>query len=1634
MSDTPFGTSDPSHYFVPLRRPITRSPSPSRSPARAVRFSTHVLDPLLSDLSPSKTLEALSSSPTFASNGGRSSALQASIAVASPAQRAFAVRAALAHKKLREWSVELSSWVWPSSAGLSDTSRGFQVLSWEERAAKRKRTDGGRYESKESWEVVMHNGGGGLVTAGKASFGALAVSSPELCATGNGDDSAAELDPDDEYWGSLPARRVLEYEERIEVIKGEMEALDLEELKSQVLDAHLPSRSRPSSSYDEVDDEPVLGNYVPLGDFTALVTATTLQALPYLSRVMSLLNTWSIRVAVLRIIPRFLVNLEEMESLVKVAFEIIAASKVAPDRSSPHGNISEVRPGLGALGLADARHGRDRLLLVPPGENFTRGTFNAVRKTLEEKVTSLGQLLDNMLDDLEGRDDTIPEEWIEKMETIEESYGDWVVDAEKKVLESEWRQSLRGKAQLVDNTRNGQQMDSADAGGITIESDGLNEDGVVEDGESGREVAAVRTPDLAPGELLEDTPTSWSLGPTQQVDDGGGRERANEAAWGGDTEMTGVDRGEANDQVEDGIYGLVPEDPSWNIPNIRDPDAPTAQQAADARNCELDQTDEALEGDMVGEMNVVEVIPEIAEFSLGSSTQQVGGAGAIEKVDEMSVQHPRGTASEESVIEGVTSETEMAGGEPGESEADDQETYLGGAYNLVEDVPRRASITCHSVYSLPTPEPPTADQESIERNSVDIVLSDAPAQANGIPLTPSRGEGYGLSFPSEMRPETPPLQRRLRPGSPTILPPISMVKADSPIPLCDISNPSVPANANFVETLPMEISKDTENSALGPERASPDSTLGDPGLNPAPESPTQVGGDPPIATATGVVREMELIGQDPSAFQVGSDSDSDDPQDTPDLSVRSSPSGSVSRVRSLELPGLMTSVGTSQPRADEISESPLVESLSPIILSESQATATARVTIERQRDLHLGRVALGIRGLAPEAVSLVSADERTHIAETAQGCDPHDDSGLKTAPRDIAPIGATNQRTIANLNELPREQLDTDAEFRRIGPSTGVHIAQQVAHDCLDSSDSPALEASVTDSHLSGIGSEFSSPVMLDTPDLLGSPEPAASKNFRAATESCGQSSTVELLPSTDGVIAGVRPLTGGSMSTKPVESCNLPLRKAIPVTESLNPDYEALVEDGLVSETTMPTSDECPEALLQEGSPDIARPRNLFSSPLRMGHTPENAVPQTPISMPCTAASQKLQPSALLPSFSIDDTEEQSPSVRQYMKRHDTASSGEDPLESLPALRIPKRRQKTHSSPEKSPVMPESTRQKTSDPTGPENEKIYGRGPVELTKALESAAESTDDHLEKKISSILTTIPARIRLSSEVEIEPSPSGGQNPPKSYATVSPGVRPLRATSASPSFTLAPAYAKNPRPRAKGGNPDIKLYHLHRSSGEAPIKLFVRLVGENGERVMVRVGGGWADLGEYLKEYATHHGRRSASDGRIEIQDIPKLNSKSSIASLRAQATGRSTPTGRPDSAMSRPGSSLAFARSRAPEGSPIESRTPTTPQFASARRQELTPPSGSSSVSSMRSSSRLSWTGTEEEPALGLAGPKSKKVDISPDKQAWVEGMLGQVRKASAQKREEADFGSLGKIGTTKRVFRRGSKGSAGDLI
>lgn len=268
--------------------------------------------------------------------------------------------------------------------------------------------------------------------------------------------------------------------------------------------------------------------------------------------------------------------------------------------------------------------------------------------------------------------------------------------------------------------------------------------------------------------------------------------------------------------------------------------------------------------------------------------------------------------------------------------------------------------------------------------------------------------------------------------------------------------------------------------------------------------------------------------------------------------------------------------------------------------------------------------------------------------------------------------------------------------------------------------------------------------------------------------------------------------------------------------------------------------------------------------------------------------------------------------------------------------------------------------------------------------------------------------------------------------------------LRAPT--PSFTLAPAYAKSgtPRHRPQNGNPEIKVYHLSRSSGEKPIKLFVRLVGENGERVMVRVGGGWADLGEYLKEYASHHGRRAPVDNdKVEVQDLQsRIPSGGSTVRDNGRTTpgpGRNTPgprsasamSVRPSTAVDRPKSSLGVRKTRKSTFSSSDAvpPLPATP-FAEVQREPNTNDTPQSAVS--RSSSRLDWN--EEDTSLGLAGPRGKQKELDQKDLEWVEGMKEKVMLASTEKEKERrkgghrqSLGEMDKVGGTKRLFRKTSR-------
>lgn len=350
------------------------------------------------------------------------------------------------------------------------------------------------------------------------------------------------------------------------------------------------------------------------------------------------------------------------------------------------------------------------------------------------------------------------------------------------------------------------------------------------------------------------------------------------------------------------------------------------------------------------------------------------------------------------------------------------------------------------------------------------------------------------------------------------------------------------------------------------------------------------------------------------------------------------------------------------------------------------------------------------------------------------------------------------------------------------------------------------------------------------------------------------------------------------------------------------------------------------------------------------------------------------------------------------------------------------------------------------------------------------------DQKLRKQISQIIEGIPAKIRLQSD-----TPNVNLNPPDlqlPYLKKKPSKDRFRRSGSAvssrtttPSFTLSPAKSSRPT-RPQRGQQEIKVYHLSRSTGEAPIKLFIRCVGQDGERVMVRVGGGWADLSEYLKDYASHHGRRSGrpDETTVEIRDLPQVS--------RAVNANGAVPASSPGS---RPGSQLGDVstvsaapitplnvrktrRSIGAAGSEAPRFRPKTPAVALHYSSVENTPGSDAGGGSARSrpGSRLSWV-EDDSSFLGLAGPSGKRVEMSDENKAWVESVKEKVRLASGERKvpplgnppgppqasvgppnaapttssvperssrgttpvdDKKRFGELGKVGGTKRLFRK----------
>ena len=355
---------------ITTNRPFIRlSPSHSRNNSRSTSVDRipgsiyQQLDPLLSNLSPESTLQALTSIDAVPSNEqGAHDILSRSISQVSPSERALGIRAAVAAQNLNLWHKEVQSWDWPNQRD-AKVGKGFIPPS-----------ESHSEENSIPWSFL-----------------------------------APPSNTQESYYGSLAASVVERYEKRADEIRDGMEDLNVEELKEHVLNAHIPSRSRPSSATSCVSVPPPL-SYVQLSDFTAVITATILRALPYLSRLNALLATWEIRIFVLRQIPGLLREL----SLTRSALD-----------SSLH-----------AI--------RDPHSFFPEPTELSDASLAVDHAKLESAVVAVGRRMDRVLDALEGRPDSLPEQWIDDLEAIESDFATWVVEADNYKVRNAW---LRSKAE-----------------------------------------------------------------------------------------------------------------------------------------------------------------------------------------------------------------------------------------------------------------------------------------------------------------------------------------------------------------------------------------------------------------------------------------------------------------------------------------------------------------------------------------------------------------------------------------------------------------------------------------------------------------------------------------------------------------------------------------------------------------------------------------------------------------------------------------------------------------------------------------------------------------------------------------------------------------------------------------------------------------------------------------------------------------------------------------------------------------------------------------------------------------------------------------------------------------------------------
>ncbi|TQS36401.1 hypothetical protein Golomagni_03151 [Golovinomyces magnicellulatus] len=1510
----------------PLPNPVSNQIVQNSFPETPSRSYTlqHVLpNDILYDLTPSKTLEA------FTSSSSRLSKITESI---SPSERAFGIRAAVASKKIHEWEEELSLWKWPKNGG----SAVFGKISAKHREL--------YMDQEKFYNSIAPNNGHGHNYA----------------------DYLADLD-------------ISQYENRLDEIRSDMLDLRVDEIKRQVLDTYIIARSRPSSSFfsSSISNFFSSTSYTQMDDFTAIVIATVLQALPKLSRLVSLMEIWSRRLFILRKIPTVLLALEDAEIALESGWNTVHKPKISES----------------------TENGKDF-------HNLSRETFDVMKYVLEEKVTTLGQSLDFMLNILEGSQDTLPDSWLDRMERIEKNYGEWVVTCESIVRRGELLKSDNSHV-VFRNSVEKEEEDDILASKSGSESHRGNN--YIQDYSSA--VVELVKPKSHPENLVLTNQKSsahvesiWALSKFTSEEETQG------------FSINSTAKAESNEKLKIGNC--------LTSPNL-------CKKGPVLSSLEP----ESVEYDFIRKSSLVEKNESIVRtddhlLKSPKSKQELN----LEKGSSINNEQRLDQKSAEFSSENDSASTFMKLNKDfnNEIKSENSNNYLSDAYNQHQ-------------HCLAISENSKLNNRSASYRNQSLSNSIKPGQASGLSPKFSRLDPKVDVFSfldgsdkCQIYPITDSAD-----GFNVGEFDLDRIKEQKPVKFDAINLHTESLSRNILRRDIFDRQK-IHDIEVGP-------TL----------NTNTVMHDEPVP------RCSSLNSSDSSSTSLSYDLHLDEKYDiTPPLIVNLT--------------------------------NPIQEYINDSSLEFENLVSTTPVHFTKKERTHFSDSSISYLDGCSESrfVNGVDTDDDNSNYSRIVHC-PNQNQGPRSKPIPHVNINQSDTTKFHGLTiseDLIDDSVDINLELVNSSPipfssltfriifegEAGKNYSIELPFDGTTTYTNNSLSVSI-------IRSDFNVSALCDitskgrTPSLIS----GSSGVFKVVPPQMIFSITYRALPTS--VLKAENPRLESDASFKKTSkktSCftrciSEETTKEIPhiLTSLQNRQIlnRSKISPVMEEETKFPpqlseASVACKDCNTYSGQ----NQKLSFSSPAyKSASTTRNKSPyllthqnsassnfaeviveSSVDSLPSHQNSSIVEKSMARKPFPI---KEQSLLIEQA-KNSSKNCCNLSPPES-PILKIQKPRSTSFgpesSKPPKNRISPSLQHCKTS--------------PTLKVNSSDGAQGVKDDQFQQQISSLLETIPSLVCLSTESE--PKILGPEilRSRETRQSISPYNRPSSSLSnhgpshreSTPPFTLIPAHGKGmSRQRHQNSNSEIRIYHLSRSNGEAPIKLFVRLVGEHGERVMVRVGGGWADLGEYLREYASHHCRRTDTD-TIRIQDTPSR--KSSMGTLKSSSTNRETrctsPLQRPQSVIGeRQRNILRVQKTRRSIGATsaeclvkqsragTNSRCPSTPLPVIKHNSYGTPPSASSSNGTVASVSaagtsdkslRMSWT--EEEFNLGLAGPRSKKSFISDRDQEWVESMQEKVRLASAEKdkRNRGQAGKLDKqrarglsldgmdrVGSTIRLFRR----------